>query len=298
MAGWKKDGSSWTKKWEDDTQKEKKWEEGKWSDTSTTWKKATGKDGQWQKRASASDAMWTPESKKKTDESWTESWTEASPTGKAKPETKLPDKFHPSKTHFDTNQVFGKDFPKVIAGTAWARQFGFQGRSYESIRLHELCYFGWSNISLRYMMNGIFTSIIFTRSVKESIFGDRLLKALRSEHIDIDEVTNNAFSKEKGHPPRNKEEKEEAMSTVISSIVAKMKESTVSTANEELMEKVRAMELELAAAKGVTTTKRKNSTAHPGLPIDEEKEDKQAEEQNSAEEGEGSPKRKKTHFTL
>ena len=233
MSDWTKDGCSWnTKKWEDDTHREegKKWECSKWSDASTT-----GQHGQWQKRASASDAMWTPDSKKK--ESGTESWVKASPTGKEKPEAKLPEKFTQSKTHYDTNQVYGKDFPKVIAGTAWAKQFGFQGRSYESLKLHELCYFGWSNISLRYMMNGVFTSIIFARSVKESMFADKLLKELRKEHIDIDEVMNNIFAKEKGHPPRNKEERDEALSTIVSNIVAKMKESTVSNANEELLEK-------------------------------------------------------------
>ena len=80
------------------------------------------------------------------------------------------------------------------------------------------------------------------------------------------------------------------MATVISDIVAKMKESTVSTANEELLEKLRTMELELAAAKGVTTKRKKPST-HSDLPI--KKADNEEEEQDSAEEGEGSPKRKK-----
>ena len=86
------------------------------------------------------------------------------------------------------------------------------------------------------------------------------------------------------------ETKNEAMNTIISSIVAKMKENTVSTANEELMEKLRSMELELAAAKGVTT-KRKQKTGHPGLPI--EKEENERDEQDSGEEAESSPKRKK-----
>ena len=53
------------------------------------------------------------------------------------------------------------------------------------------------------------------------------------------------------------------------------------------MEKLRSMELELAAAKGVTT-KRKQK---PGLPI--EKEENEGEEQESGEEAESSPKRKR-----
>ena len=47
---------------------------------------------------------------------------------------------------------------------------------------------------------------------------------MRMEHIDVDEVAHNGYTKEKGRPQRNKEEKDEATSALINTIVEKMKE--------------------------------------------------------------------------
>ena len=131
MSQWKKDEGRWSNGWND-----------KWQDDTTSWTKSSENKGQWHQKSSSSDeTCWTPEAKKNKD-TWTNKWAEASPTGKADQETTIPDQFKSTKTHYDSKSVFGKDFPKQIAPTAWARTCGFQGRSYDSLRLHELCYFG------------------------------------------------------------------------------------------------------------------------------------------------------------
>ena len=277
MSYWKKDDKG---QWETTTQWKEKWEEDTTSwNGPASWKRSSEDRDQWHKKPSSKDeACWTPEAKK-TKDTWSSSWAEASPTGQAEKETTIPDQFKSTRTHYDSKSVFGKDFPKQMAATAWARLCGFQGRTYESLRLHELCYFGWNNVSLRYLMHGIYTSIVFTRSIKESMFTDKLLKVLRVEKIDIDEVALSMYEKDKGQPATSNEEKDAALVIIISNIAAYMRDNTTNTENKRLQQNISTLELKLAEAKG-TTPKEDNAASkkRPALPV---KNDEEEEEEDS-----------------
>ncbi len=127
-------------------------------------------------------------------------------------------------------------------------------------------------------MHGIYTSIVFTRSIKESMFTDKLLKVLRVEKIDIDEVALSMYEKDKGQPAKSKEEKDAALVILISNIAAYMKDNTTNTENKKLQQSIRTLELKLAEAKGTTLKEDSSgSKKRPALPVkkdeDEEEED-------------------------
>ena len=79
-------------------------------------------------------------------------------------------------------------FPRHITATAWSQKYQLAGRSTESVRLQELAYMGWSNWNLRALARGGFASLVFARSIKESIFLHHLSLKLRDEHLDFDDI--------------------------------------------------------------------------------------------------------------
>ena len=119
----------------------------------------------------------------------TQNWEEPpSPHGTKHYDRDLPNTFKPDNNHLDTKQQFGLLFPRQITATAWSQKYHLAGRPVETIPLHELAYMGWSNWNLRALANGKFTSIVFARSIKESIFFHHLSLKLRDQHMDLDEV--------------------------------------------------------------------------------------------------------------
>jgi len=116
-------------------------------------------------------------------------WEEPpSPQGTKRYDRELPSTFQPDSQHFDATQQFGLMFPCHITATAWSQKYQLAGRSIETIHLHELVYMGWSNCNLRALANGKFTSLVFSRSIKESMFFHHLPTKLRDEHLDLDDI--------------------------------------------------------------------------------------------------------------
>ena len=111
-----------------------------------------------------------------------------SPQGTKRYDRDLPSTFQPDSQHFDTKQQFGLMFPRHITATAWSQKYQLAGRSIETIHLHELVYMGWSNWNIRALANGKFTSLVFARSIIESIFFHHLSIKLRDEHVDLDDI--------------------------------------------------------------------------------------------------------------
>ena len=116
-------------------------------------------------------------------------WNEPpSPQGTKRYDRNLPSSFQPDNEHFDTKHQYGLTFPRQITSTAWSQRYQLAGRPIESVHLHELAYMGLSNWNLRALACGKFTSIVFARSIKESIFFHHLSVKLRDEHIALDDV--------------------------------------------------------------------------------------------------------------
>ena len=61
----------------------------------------------------------------------------------------VPNDFNQTKDSFDTREIYGLKFPKRIQPSSWAVQHQLAGLDVTSIQLHEICWQGWNNHSLR-----------------------------------------------------------------------------------------------------------------------------------------------------
>ena len=68
-------------------------------------------------------------------------------------------------------------FHRVIQSTDWSRKAQLAGRSIEDLRVHEICFRGMSEFSLRMLSEGRFQSIVWTRNTAESVWLLSCLKA-------------------------------------------------------------------------------------------------------------------------
>ena len=114
------------------------------------------------------------------------------------PVVDIPQEFESDARFLDKQKRFGKDFPRTISTSSWSVKNQLQGREITSIALHEMCYLGIHNVSLRYLAHGFPTSIVLTRGVKESILGEKLMKEIRGLGMDIDALSKLVVEKETG----------------------------------------------------------------------------------------------------
>ena len=87
-----------------------------------------------------------------------------------KHDTDLPKSFHSDRNFYDTNEVYGLQFPRQVQASSWAQKHQLAGRDITSLKLHELCWQGWNNFALRSLAQGRYASILFARSIKEATF--------------------------------------------------------------------------------------------------------------------------------
>ena len=67
-------------------------------------------------------------------------------------------------------------------------EHGLAGREVTSVELHEVCWQGRSNHSLRALSQGRYISVSFSRSIKEATFISYLLQRVRETKIDLDSI--------------------------------------------------------------------------------------------------------------
>ena len=75
-----------------------------------------------------------------------------------KHDTNLPKTFHSDRNFYDTNEVYGLQFPRQVQASSWAQQHQLAGRDITSLKLHELCWQGWNNFALRSLAQGRYAS--------------------------------------------------------------------------------------------------------------------------------------------
>ena len=100
----------------------------------------------------------------------------------------VPDDFCQTKDYLDTREVYGLKFPKKVQPSAWAVKHQLAGREVTSIQLHEICWQGWNNYSLRALAQGRYVSVNFARSIKEATFISFMLQKIRESKLDLDEI--------------------------------------------------------------------------------------------------------------
>ena len=137
------------------------------------------KQGTWGQQTAASPA---------TPPSWPKPKDFGSPHGPSdKHDTNLPKAFHSDRKFYDTNEVYGLQFPRQVQASSWAQKHQLAGRDITSIKLHELCWQGWNNFALRSLAQGRYASILFARSIKEATFMSFLMQKFRESKADLDQ---------------------------------------------------------------------------------------------------------------
>ena len=54
-----------------------------------------------------------------------------------KHDTDLPKSFHSDRNFYDTNEVYGLQFPRQVQASSWAPKHQLAGRDITSLKLHE-----------------------------------------------------------------------------------------------------------------------------------------------------------------
>ena len=250
-----------------------------WSSDSRQWSNSSGYQG---------SRDW---SNNKSKQSW-----QASPHDWWASKPVLPAHFKSDDKFFDSTAVGSGNhqFHRVIQSTDWSRKAQLAGRSVEDLRVHELCFRGMNEFSLRMLSEGRFQSIVWTRNTAESVLVTHLLKSIREMKADVDAVALECI-KEQGLPVPDKHKQAASFMEPLVDVLLKEIKSRVPAAaassSADFEELIRA-KAKLAQA-GLALTPRKpaapsqasESPSKPGksqgLPIDNQRGTKRkAEEQD------------------
>ena len=109
----------------------------------------------------------------------------------------LPVQWKPDADHYDAQESFRRKFPRLIKNTAWSSRNNLAGRDPLSIPVAELCWQGCENGSLRWLACGDFVSVIMARSMSEVVLMERLLKLIRTNFVDLNQVGAKAFQEQR-----------------------------------------------------------------------------------------------------
>ncbi|OLP84777.1 hypothetical protein AK812_SmicGene34309 [Symbiodinium microadriaticum] len=154
-----------------------------WSSSSNQWSNNSGYQGHdWGR----SKTDWSAASQK-----WWESGQgSSSDPVVAAPKPSIPSHFKSDEKFFDSTAMGSGNhqFHRTVQSTDWSRKAQIAGRPMEDLRLHELCFRGFSEFSLRLLSEGRFQSIVWTRNSAESVLVTQLLKSIREMKVDVDSV--------------------------------------------------------------------------------------------------------------
>ena len=132
----------------------------------------------------------------------------------------LPANFKSNEFFLDTEKqpsVNGFPLHRYVESTPWSRKQNLNGREVSSLKVWELAYRGWQEQSLRHLSAGRFTSVVFCRSIAESVLMSRLLSTLRSQSVDIDQVAQAMF--EEAFPEKALPDKRDQASDFIKPMI-------------------------------------------------------------------------------
>ena len=163
----------------------------------------------------------------------------------------VPDDFCQTKDYLDTREVYGLKFPKKVQPSAWAVKHQLAGREVTSIQLHEICWQGWNNYSLRALAQGRYVSVNFARSIKEATFISFMLQKIRESKLDLDEIAL-AFCVQNGATVDVSEPEAQQKSVRMRHFCAHLVDVCSTVQQQDLasaQDRIRALEQELAAAK-------------------------------------------------
>ena len=163
-----------------DQQNNDQWWTGSWNNRNNSWHGGGSWSSGWQSSKSASPS--TPPKKKPDLEEL------ASPQRYSKQDYSFPSSFQQRPGYHDAHEVFGLKLPSKILPTAWASKHSFAGQDVPEVSLHEVCYKRLGNYHIRSFANGRYLNVMFARSIKESVFSQTVLTAVRESKLDLDQA--------------------------------------------------------------------------------------------------------------
>ena len=193
-----------------------------------------------------------------TNNNWSESWSTDSWSNTFKDGSPFPASWKPDADHLDTNEVHGLAMGRRVAKTAWSSDKGLSGKLLEDISLADLAFAGHNNWYFRHLSAGRFTSIEFTRSVKESLLVQSILKACRmkdsqGQSLDLDKLIHS-------YAQSTSSKQAEVYQAAAVKLFEHMKEAMPVQQATDQLDKVRALEAELQKYKAAVNQPQEFST--------------------------------------
>ena len=192
------------------------------------------------------------------------SWDHSSSARSANSPSKFqrPPTWKPNEDFHDTQELHGLALGRTVAKTAWSTEKGIAGKNIEDITLMDLAYQGPQNWFLRHISAGRFTTIEFTRSTKESMLVQSMIRACRAKetslsNTDIDKLIM-AYS---DLPNTSTTKLQDHYNAACIKLVNQMKLATEGGQAEANLNRIRDLEQQLAEARsskpqsGATPTK-------------------------------------------
>ena len=115
---------------------------------------------------------------------------------------RIPSHFSQTSEFLDSNNgKCGLNLQRHIQSTAWSRKEQLQGVPIESLRLVDVLNRGWDDEGLRFISQGYEQNVVLVKDRKEAIFVSFLLKQLRSQKWDLDQLAHTAHLQTSSSPP-------------------------------------------------------------------------------------------------
>ena len=182
-------------------------------------------------------------------------WTDGTP---------YPKQWKPDEDHLDSNEDHGLSLGRRIAKTAWSTEKNIAGKLIHELTIADLAFAGHQNWYLRHISAGRLAGIEFVRSVKESMFVQGILKAIRSKEadgssIDMDKLIQSFLGQSSSSSKLHQNYAEAAQK-----LIKHMKDTASNLPAVNQLDRVR--ELELQVADLMAAKEQSNSTTTPKKP--------------------------------
>ena len=203
-----------------------------------SWNRTWSRNNGWSSSSWQDDNNSTP--------SWNNWGKQQTSNQPAVPENpvSIPQTFKPDHECYDTNAVSGKKFYRNVQSTPWSSKAGLAGKDVSSVRFVDVTRKGLGDSSLRNLSNGEFQGVVFLRSVSEAVFTTNLLRLLRQDRVDRDQVAAHLHG---AAPPDKHRESSRFMEPLLSEILQTFKKISPPEPSPDNDELVRARRKLVAA---------------------------------------------------
>ena len=166
--------------------------------------------------------------------------------------------FRPDRNHYDINEVAHLNFPKKIKTTDHSITNGTAKRDPYDIYLWEMLYNKSENWGLRYLAHGRYTSIEITKSFKESVFIQELLRNIRGYKlqggqdgpppIDLDTIATD-YARNNDLPFKTGTDKKHIYTIIAKQTYDFLNSKTPSAVTNDMQKRLKELEQENATLK-------------------------------------------------